>query len=76
MITLYTKPGCQGCRMSKRFFDANGLSYDAIDVTQDPTALDKIKALGYMALPVISTPNGHWAGYDPDRLASLLPVGA
>jgi glutaredoxin-like protein NrdH len=61
--------------MSKRFFDVNGVPYDAIDVTQDPTALDRIKALGYMALPVIETPDAHWAGYDPDRLASLLPAG-
>lgn len=76
MIKIYTKPLCPGCRQSKRFLDTNGLTYDAIDVTQDPTALDRIKALGYMALPVIETADGHWSGHNPDRLSALVSASA
>lgn len=76
MIKIYTKPMCPGCRQSKRFMDAHGLSYDAIDITEDPTALDRIKALGHMALPVVETADGSWSGHQPDRLAALVPAGA
>lgn len=72
MITLYTKPGCPGCRMSKRFFDSHGISYTTVDVLADPSALEHVKQLGHVALPVVETPFGHWSGYNPDKLASLV----
>lgn len=71
MIKLYTKPNCQGCRMSKRFFDTKGITYDAIDVTDNDSALAHIQELGYMTLPVVETPTQHFSGYQPDRLALL-----
>ena len=63
---LYTKPGCQPCRMTKRKLDGAGMYYTEVDVTQDETALNYVKGLGYEGVPVVyvSTPEGdfHWNG--------------
>ena len=64
-ITLYTKPNCQPCRMTKR--KLAGTEYTEVDVTEDPAALAYVKdTLGYTGAPVVyvSTPDGdtHWYG--------------
>ncbi len=66
---IYSKPGCQPCRMTKRKLDAAGIYYTEVDVTQDETALDYVKEiLGYTGAPVVyvSTIEGdiHWYGLD------------
>jgi glutaredoxin-like protein NrdH len=43
------------CTATKRFLDARGLEYTAVDVTEDPDALAFIKGLGYLAAPVVYT---------------------
>lgn len=64
---LYSKPGCQPCRMTKKKLDAAGMYYTEVDVTQDETALAYIRdTLGYSGVPVlyVSTIEGdfHWQG--------------
>lgn len=64
---LYSKPGCQPCRMTKKKLDASGIYYTEVDVTQDETALAYIRdTLGYSGVPVVyvSTIEGdfHWQG--------------
>lgn len=49
-----------------------GRNYVAIDVTQDSEARDYIMSLGYLAAPVVYiSPDEHWSGFRPDRLASV-----
>lgn len=72
MVTLYSKPGCPGCRMSKRFLDKNGVEFVERDVTEDPEALARVRELGWSQLPVVETPTENWSGYDPDRLERLV----
>lgn len=69
--TLYTKPGCQGCRMTKRYLDQHDIAYETVDVSEQPEAAQTVTDLGYMALPVVVTADGHWSGFQPDRLAAL-----
>lgn len=63
---LYSKPGCQPCRMTKRKLDAAGMYYTEVDVSTDETALAYVKSLGYEGVPVlyVSTIEGdiHWQG--------------
>jgi len=69
-ITLYSKPkGCVQCDATKRKFKKEGIEYTDVDVTQDATALEFIKGLGYSQAPVVyvSKADGsiaHWSGYD------------
>jgi glutaredoxin-like protein NrdH len=72
-VVVYTKPGCQPCRMTKRKLDAAGIYYTEVDVTEDPTALQYVKeTLGYTGAPVVyvSTIDGdvHWFGLDVAKI--------
>jgi len=74
-ITVYTKPGCQPCKATKRWLDKRDLEYSTVDVTTSPADLEAIKALGYEGVPVVivagRTPelDLHWHGFHPDNLA-------
>lgn len=72
MVTVYTKPACVQCNATYRALDAQGTPYEVVDMSQNPEALEQVKALGYMQAPVVMTPGGeHWSGFDPDRIKSL-----
>ena len=70
-ITVYTKPACVQCNATFRALDKTGLPYEAVDVSNDPEALEQIKALGYMQAPVVVTDTEHWSGFRPDKISSL-----
>lgn len=52
--TVYTKPDCPQCDKTKAYFDAGGISYTAVDITEMPAALEYIvEELGYSQAPVV-----------------------
>ncbi|QZE10424.1 NrdH-like glutaredoxin [Mycobacterium phage ScoobyDoobyDoo] len=72
MVTLFTKPGCQPCRLTKMKLEEYGVEYQALDITTDPDARAKVEELGYMGVPVVLTEDGqHWQGMRPDRIKEL-----
>lgn len=71
MTTVYTKPACVQCDMTKRYLDKAGVEYDTVDITQDPSALDMILGMGFSSAPVVISDNNSWAGFQPDKLAEL-----
>lgn len=79
-VTVYTKPACVQCKATYRALDKKGIEYEVVDMSQDPTALDKIRGLGFMQAPVVVTPNDSWSGFRPDKIDELakqqLPQGA
>lgn len=80
IITVYTQPGCQPCKAVKRQLDGLGLTYRLRDVSVDSEARDELDAQGYNMTPVTRVDRGQdgidWiAGYSPDRLKALVPVG-
>ena len=70
-ITVYSKPLCVQCDATKRALNKAGIRYEAVDVTENPDALAKIKALGYAQAPVVITDDDHWSGFRPDRIKAL-----
>ena len=70
-ITVYTKPSCVQCNATYRALDAKGIEYEIRDLSEDVTALEQVKTLGYMQAPVIITDEGHWSGFRPDKIAEL-----
>ncbi|NKF30771.1 glutaredoxin-like protein NrdH [Pseudomonas sp. BGM005] len=66
-ITVYTKPSCVQCNATYRALDAKGIEYEILDLSEDPTALEQVKALGYMQAPVVVT----WSGFRPDKIDEL-----
>lgn len=71
MTTVYTKPSCVQCDMTKRYLDKAGVEYNTIDITKDPAALELILGMGFQAAPVVISDAGNWAGFQPDKLSLL-----
>ncbi|MBC9944721.1 glutaredoxin-like protein NrdH [Leucobacter sp. cx-328] len=70
-ITVYTKPSCVQCTATYRALDSKGIEYDVLDLSEDETALQTVKELGYLQAPVVVTDEGHWSGFRPDKIAEL-----
>lgn len=71
MITVYTKPGCQPCKATKRELDIAGLQYTVRDVTQDHAAAAELAARGLRTVPVVVTDTDMWSGHRPDRIRAI-----
>lgn len=71
MTTVYTKPACVQCDMTKRYMDKNGIPYTTVDITQNPEALEMILGLGFSSAPVVISEVGSWAGFQPDKINLL-----
>jgi glutaredoxin-like protein NrdH len=70
-VTVYTKPACVQCNATYRALDKKGITYQSVDISQDPEALDRLRALGYMQAPVVITDQDHWSGFRPDKIEEL-----
>lgn len=71
MTTVYTKPSCVQCDMTKRYMDKNGIAYSTIDITENPEALDMILGMGFSSAPVVISGDLSWAGFQPDKINLL-----
>lgn len=73
MTVLYTKPRCVQCDATKRKLDREGITYEVVDLSADPSALETIKGLGYLQAPVlVADETTHWSGHRPDLIEKHL----
>ena len=70
-ITVYSKTACVQCNATYRALDSKGISYTVVDLEQHPEAVDEFKARGLMQAPVVVTDTDAWAGFRPDKIATL-----
>jgi glutaredoxin-like protein NrdH len=70
-VTVYSKPACVQCTATYRALDRLGVDYEIIDISQDAEALDHVRGLGYMQVPVVVAGERHWAGFRPDMISAL-----
>lgn len=71
-VTVYTKPACVQCTATKKALDKVGVTYNLVDITEDPTARDFVMSLGYTSAPVVVTGADHWSGFRPDRIEAAV----
>ena len=71
MTTVYTKPSCVQCDMTKRMLDKIGVEYSTVDITEDSEALEMILGVGFQAAPVVISGDLSWAGFQPDKINLL-----
>lgn len=76
MTTVYSKPACVQCDMTKKMLDKNGIEYTVVDITEDLGAYDKIVGMGFMSVPVVISGDQSWAGFQPDKINSLITEAA
>lgn len=76
-ITVFSKPACGQCQMTKKVLDSKGFSYAEAEIYEQSDAwLDEIAAEGLKAAPIVQIDheNGgqiRWAGFRPDLIDSL-----
>ena len=70
-VTVYSKPACVQCTATYRAMDKKGIRYTVVDVSQDGVALEFVKSLGYLQVPVVVAGADHWSGFRPDQINSL-----
>lgn len=70
-ITVYSKPNCVQCTATYRALDAGGITYEVVDLSEEPAAFELVKQLGYLQAPVVVTDTEHWAGFRPDKIAEI-----
>lgn len=71
MTTVYTKPACVQCDMTKRYMDKNGITYTTVDITENQEALEMILGMGFSSAPVVISGELSWAGFQPDKINLL-----
>ncbi|MCQ6512737.1 NrdH-redoxin, partial [Vibrio parahaemolyticus] len=47
------------------------IEYNVLDLSEDPSALEQVKSLGYLQAPVVITDEDHWSGFRPDKIDEL-----
>ena len=73
-ITLYSKPGCFGCRKTAEKFTAAGVAFQEVDLTVTPAALEYVtEELGYSQAPIIVVDDHfHWSGLRADMIEKTI----
>ncbi len=71
-VLVYTKENCQPCRMTKMLFDANGVEYDEVDITNDPKRQADLYAAGHREMPVVITSFEVWTGFRPQQIRGVI----
>lgn len=75
MITVYSKPNCVQCEMTKEFLKQNNIEFEEVNVFEDEEALDLIKSHGFQRLPVVTRNNSFdfaFSGFQIDLLEELV----
>ena len=78
MLTVYSKPNCIQCEMTKMWLNQNKIPYDTVDTEANPEALELLSHYGWQTLPVvaiddeISDNSKSWSGFQIDKLEALL----
>ena len=73
-VTVYSKPSCMQCEMTKMYLDLHKIKFETVDVFEAAGVLEKIKLYGFKSMPVVviyDNFDNAWAGYNPDRLEAL-----
>ena len=78
MLTVYSRPNCMQCEMTKMRLKQNDIPFEAVDIEANPGALELLKHYGYSSLPVVaiddelSDESKTWAGFQIEKLEALL----
>lgn len=71
-ITVYSKPNCPQCDLTKRDMDILGIEYNTIDISQQHDQLERLSNLGFRSAPVVETDAETWAGYNQEKIKNLV----
>lgn len=79
-IRLYALSTCPYCRMTKRYLDDHGVTYDLVEVDllegdEKQTTIDKVKELsGGTSFPVLVIDGQVVVGFNKSKISQLLGI--
>jgi len=74
-VTIYSTPTCHFCNMAKDYFKANGVEFEAFDVSSDSKKrAEMMEKSGQLGVPVILVDDKVIIGFNKPKLAELLDI--
>lgn len=70
-VTVFTKYRCPQCEATKRQLTKQGIDFEVVDLTDNPSTLAQLQQAGFRQAPVVITPDSSWSGYRPDLIKQL-----
>lgn len=70
-LTVYTKPDCPGCTMTRRELDRVGAPYKEVDLTTRPDLVESFTAEGLRSAPVVELGDERIAGFNPAKIRAI-----
>ena len=73
-ITVYSKPNCGACDITKGLLAQHDIEFEAIDAYEDEQAMAELQSHGFMSFPVVTVDgwDNAWTGFEINRLEELL----
>ena len=71
LITVWTKPNCIQCTMTKKEMDKRGIRYEELNLERHPEAVEAFMEDGLLAAPIVVTDIKRWSGFRLDKIKSL-----
>lgn len=62
------------CQMAKKFLEKEGLSFQEINIDENPEHIEYVKSLGFSAAPVIQAGNVVFSGFQPAKLREIVAL--
>ena len=75
-VTVYTKPACPQCDMTKRELTKLGIEFTAVPMEADADAHAQAMSYGHRSAPVVVAGEQNWGGFRPDMIRGLVAQAA
>lgn len=76
-VLIYTTPTCVYCKMTKDYFDKNGVQYEEHNVADDLKARQEMVEKSHqLGVPVIDVDGEVFVGFDRSALAKALNLSS
>lgn len=74
-VTVFSTPSCMYCNMLKAYLDDKGITYEAIDVSENQEKAKYIaEKTGQLGVPVTEIDGTFIIGFDQPQIAELLNI--
>lgn len=71
-VTVYSAPGCTGCKMSKEFLNENKVPFEEKSISEEKNLNELREKYNSQSTPTIVIDNEVIVGYKPERFKELL----
>lgn len=75
-VRVLWRPGCSSCARVKEFLTQQGVDYVSVDITQEPAAVEELRALGVRSVPVVVRGAAFTFAQSLDDVSAFLGLSA